>query len=203
MFRVFLLLFCVLPLWGWLLLMPAGANERDVAQAHAFVHALSDEVIDILKTPMSPDTRMAAFQDILDRRFDVKRTARFALGRYARSISKDDFATYILLANEFIIKIYAARLSSFSNEHIVLRDTQLARNNFITRAQLVFQNGRPPLDIAFWSIRNKAGKISLFDIQVAGIWMAQEQRASFTSILNNNSGNIDSLLAHIRAKING
>lgn len=180
-----------------------ATEDTDIIRVEAFVRALSDEVTDILKAPATPIAREVAFQSVLDRYFDVRRTARFALGQYARTISKADLATYTTLANVFIIKIYTNRLGLFSGEQVLLRGTRAHGSNFVTTAQIVFNTGRPPIDIAFWVVRHKSGKIRLFDLQVAGIWMAQEQRESFVSILSNNNGDINVLIDTIRARING
>ena len=50
-------------------------------------------------------------------------------------------------------------------------------------------------------VREKDGGYSLFDVQVLGVWMAQEQRASFSSVLKNNKGDINALLEHLRKQI--
>jgi phospholipid transport system substrate-binding protein len=36
---------------------------------------------------------------------------------------------------------------------------------------------------------------------VLGVWMAQEQRDSFSSVLKNNKGDIETLLQHIRNQV--
>jgi len=47
----------------------------------------------------------------------------------------------------------------------------------------------------------KDGSFTLFDVRVLGVWMAQEQRDSFASVLKNNRGDINALLNHLRSKI--
>jgi len=50
-------------------------------------------------------------------------------------------------------------------------------------------------------VREKNGSFTLFDVRVLGVWMAQEQRDSFSSVLKNNKGDIDTLLEHIRQQV--
>ena len=42
----------------------------------------------------------------------------------------------------------------------------------------------------------------VFDIRISGIWMAQEQRSTFTSFLSKNNGEIMNLIKKIELQIN-
>ena len=50
-------------------------------------------------------------------------------------------------------------------------------------------------------IKNKNGDYKIFDIRVIGVWMAQEQRSTFTSFLSKNNGNIDKLMDRLKKTI--
>ncbi|MEC7155180.1 MAG: ABC transporter substrate-binding protein, partial [Pseudomonadota bacterium] len=60
---------------------------------------------------------------------------------------------------------------------------------------------RQPIAVDWWLYREKDDSFSLFDVRVIGVWMAQEQRDSFASVLKNNRGDIYALLGHIRKQI--
>ena len=45
------------------------------------------------------------------------------------------------------------------------------------------------------ALPRKDGSFSLFDVRVIGVWMAQEQRDSFASVLKNNRGDISACSA--------
>ena len=182
---------------------PAWADDRSVDEKRAktFVTELADEAITILKTQTTREGREAGFRKSLDDRANMQRIARFTLGPFARKISDEDFATYQQLLNELIIKVYANRLGEYGNEQLIVGLSQSKKKNFIVNSQIEFDNGRQPIAVDWWLYREKDGSFSLFDVRVIGVWMAQEQRDSFASVLKNNRGDISALLGHIRKQI--
>ncbi|MEC8290594.1 MAG: ABC transporter substrate-binding protein [Pseudomonadota bacterium] len=179
----------------------ADDTQADEKRAKTFVTELADEAITILKTQTTREGREAGFRKILDERANMRRIALFTLGPFARKISDEDFATYQQLLNELIIKVYANRLGEYGNEQLVVGRSQRKKNNFIINSQIEFDNGRQPIAVDWWLYREKDDSFSLFDVRVIGVWMAQEQRDSFASVLKNNRGDISALLGHIRKQI--
>lgn len=184
-----------------LLLTPAAAQEADLAKAQAFVTSLADDAIMILSTEKSRAGREAAFAALLDDRANMRRIARFTLGQFGREISKDDFAAFEKLLGEFIVKVYANRLGEYSDEKVMVGKAQAKKKNVIVASRIEFANGRDPIDIEWWLRLEKDGSMTLFDVRVLGVWMAQEQRDAFASVLKNNKGDINALLDHLRKQI--
>ena len=185
-----------------LLSAPIRANEPDLATAQGFVTKLADDAITILSTNKDRAGREAAFATLLDERANMRRIARFTLGQFGRKISKDDFTTYEALLGEFIVKVYANRLGEYSDEKVIVGKAQAKKKNVIVASRIEFANGREPIDIDWWLRLEKDGSLSLFDVRVLGVWMAQEQRDAFASVLKNNKGDINALLEHLRKQIN-
>lgn len=184
-----------------LLLTPAAAQEADLAKAQAFVTSLADDAIMILSTEKSRAGREAAFAALLDERANMRRIARFTLGQFGREISKDDFAAFEKLLGEFIVKVYANRLGEYSDEKVMVGKAQAKKKNVIVASRIEFANGRDPIDIDWWLRLEKDGSMTLFDVRVLGVWMAQEQRDALASVLKNNKGDINALLDHLRKQI--
>jgi len=68
------------------------------------------------------------------------------------------------------------------------------------QSEIRFTNGREPVSVDWWLIK-KDGGYKIFDVNVVGVWLAQEQRSAFTSVIRNNGGNFDALLAHLSTQI--
>jgi phospholipid transport system substrate-binding protein len=188
-----------------LFLMPlsasAQANAPDLVKAQAFVTALADDAIVILSGETTRADREASFSKLLNEKANMRRIAGFTLGQFGRTISKPDFETYQALLNTFIVKVYANRLGEYSDEKVIVGKAQAKKKNVIVSSRIEFANGRDPIDID-WRLRlEKDGSFTLFDVRVLGVWMAQEQRDSFASVLKNNKGDINALLTHLRNKI--
>ena len=188
-------------LWA-LMLTPGVAQEVDLAKAKSFVEVLADDAISILSTEKTRAGREAKFAALLDERANMRRIARFTLGQFGRQISKEDFATFETLLGEFIVKVYANRLGEYSDEKVMVGKAQAKKKNVIVDSRIEFVNGRDPIDIDWWLRLEKDGSLTLFDVRVLGVWMAQEQRDAFASVLKNNKGDIKALLEHLRKQIN-
>ena len=187
-------------LWA-LMLTPTVAQEADLAEAKSFVTALADDAISILSTEKTRAGREAKFAALLDERANMRRIARFTLGQFGRQISKEDFGKFETLLGEFIVKVYANRLGEYSDEKVMVGKAQAKKKNVIVDSRIEFANGRDPIDIDWWLRLEKDGSLTLFDVRVLGVWMAQEQRDAFASVLKNNKGDINALLDHLRKQI--
>ena len=187
---------------GALMLAPAAAQEADLAEAKSFVTALADDAIAILSSETTRAGREAKFAALLDERANMRRIARFTLGQFGRKISKEDFAQFETLLGEFIVKVYANRLGEYSDEKVMVGKAQAKKKNVVVASRIEFTNGREPIDIDWWLRLEKDGSLTLFDVRVLGVWMAQEQRDAFASVLKNNKGDINALLDHLRKQIN-
>jgi phospholipid transport system substrate-binding protein len=187
-------------LWAFML-TPGAAQEADLAKAQAFVMALADDAIEILSTEKTRAGREAKFATLLNERANIRRIARFTLGQFGRKISKEDFARFEKLLGQFIVKVYANRLGEYSDEKVMVGKAQAKKKNVIVESRIEFANGRDPIDIDWWLRLEKDGSMTLFDVRVLGVWMAQEQRDAFASVLKNNKGDINALLDHLRKQI--
>ena len=94
------------------------------------------------------------------------------------------------------------RLSDYNNEKLVITSAKpKGSNQAIVESQINFTNGREPVKVTWWLVKDASGAYKIFDVNVVGIWLAQEQRSSFTSVIANNGDNFDALLGHLRQQI--
>ncbi len=171
-------------------------------EAAKFVGVLADEIIRILSTTQSRAAREAAFDKLLTQHANIRAIARFTLGKATRKTTPEDFARFQVLMHQLLVKVYANRLGTYTDEKLIIGNTRNRKNNFIVASRIEFPNNRPPLLVDWWVIREKDGRYTLRDLRVLGIWMAQEQRETFAAVLDNNRGDIKVLLHHLQAQIN-
>ena len=82
---------------------------------------------------------------------------------------------------------------------IIKNEDKGKRGNIVY--SLVKFNDRPkPISIDWWVIKNKVGINKVFDMRISGIWMAQEQRSTFTSFLSKNNGDINKLINRLNSE---
>lgn len=176
---------------------PSSPSAPTEADAQKFVQIITNDALTILRTSPSASAREEAFGKLIDRLTNMRRIARFTLGPAARTIGDDDLHRFQTALRNTLVKIYANRLASYTDERVETRSVQQKGRNFLVASQIIFASDRPPLDMTWWVIAEKDGSLSLFDIQILGVWMAQEQRDIFTGILKSNSQSIDALISHL------
>ncbi len=188
---------------GTVALISSASAQRDAA-AEAFVDSLASEAIDILgRDSLSPTDRETAFRDLFVGNMDIRRIGGFALGQYVRTPTPEQKAEYLRLIENFIVKVYATRLSEYTNQVFNILNSQPKGNRgkeVIVTSQINFSTGRASVPVEWWLLRTDDG-FRVFDVKVVGIWMAQEQRSSFISVIRNHNGDFDALLRHIEARI--
>lgn len=204
-YRCFFSLFVLItPL---LISVTSPASAQDDLTPKAYVQNLGDALTTIFNTETSPKHRAERFQKVFFAATDVQRFGLFALGRYARRLNREQKQVYFSLLRDFLTEIYIARFSNYTfsgQERLEILSSRFKtnkKNEFIVSSRLFHSLGKKPIPIIWWGFRDD-NRWRIFDLQIAGIWLAQEQRSQFSAIIARNGGNVDALLDHLRDKIN-
>ncbi|ABS64007.1 toluene tolerance family protein [Parvibaculum lavamentivorans DS-1] len=194
----------VAPLAICVALMTSAAHAQASTDqaAVSFVEDVSTRAIDIISDKSaSKAEREKAFQQLLNETADMQRIAAFALGQYLRTPTEEQKNEYLKLVETFIVKVYVTRLSDYNNEKLdVLSAKAKGDTQAIVQSEIKFTNGREPVKVDWWLVKN-GSDFKIFDVNVVGIWLAQEQRSTFTTVIRNNGGNFEALLEHLRSQI--
>lgn len=184
------------------LALAGSPAQASTDEAIAFVETVSESAIAIISDKSaSPKEREAAFRTLLNDNADMDRIAAFALGQYMRTPDEAQRAEYRELVENFIVKVYVTRLTDYNDEKLtILGARERGEGQAIVQSEIRFPNGRQPVSIDWWLVK-KNGAYKIFDVNVVGVWLAQEQRSAFTSVIRNNGGNFDALLKHLRTQI--
>jgi phospholipid transport system substrate-binding protein len=182
-----------------LLALPASASTDE---AKAFVETVSENAIAIISDKDAGKAKQESdFRALLAENADMDRIAAFALGQYLRTPNDEQRKEYRELVETFIVKVYVTRLTDYNDEKLsILGARERGENQAIVQSEIRFTNGREPVSVDWWLIK-KDGGYKIFDVNVVGVWLAQEQRSAFTSVIRNNGGNFDALLKHLRSQI--
>jgi phospholipid transport system substrate-binding protein len=132
----------------------------------------------------------------------MPKIAGFALGQYIRLPTPEQKTEYLGLVRDFVVKVYVTRLSDYHNEKLVITGSKAKGDNqAIVDSQINFTNGREPVKVTWWLVKDGSGAYKIFDVNVVGIWLAQEQRSSFTSVIANHGGDFNALLEHLKQQV--
>lgn len=162
----------------------AVANTNNVESAEALVSTAATSIA------QSERERVA---DAVLSHVDTRAIANFTLGRYGRALEASEKARYFETFEDFLRRQIQANADQFSGVEVEVVNTA-ARN---ARDAIVTTELRTASDAlrVRWRVIERGGKWSVVDLEVAGIWLAIEQRAQVAAILSKPGADIDDLIA--------
>ena len=168
-----------------------------------WVEDISDQTLTILgNDKISSDEKAENIEKIFIENLDIKRISLFILGPYRKNLKSTESSKYFNAIKNFISKVYAKRLSSYPSGNVIVTKVEEKGRRGIIVSSLVNFNDRPnPISIDWWILESSVSDYKVFDIRISGIWMAQEQRSTFTSFLSKNNGEIVNLINKIELQI--
>ena len=168
-----------------------------------WVENISDQTLTILgNDKISSDEKAENLEKIFIENLDIKRISLFILGPYRKNLKSTESSKYFNAIKSFISKVYAKRLSSYPLGNVIVTKVEEKGRRGIIVSSLVNFNDRPnPISIDWWILESSVSDYKVFDIRISGIWMAQEQRSTFTSFLSKNNGEIANLINKIELQI--
>ena len=169
-----------------------------------WVENISNRALIILgDNSIDEKNKIELLENIFIESLDIKRISLFILGPYRRNLKKSESSQYFNAIKDFISKVYAKRLSSYSSGNIkVIKIEERGKRGVIVSSLITFNDRPNPISIDWWIVNNLTSQFKVFDIRISGIWMAQEQRSTFTSYLSKNNGDIAKLIQKIELQIN-
>ena len=178
---------------------PLHGNDNETS---LWVENLGNNALSILGNPnITNDKKEIFLEEIFINNLDIKRVSLFVLGPYRKRLDKEDSLKYFQSIEDFISKVYAKRLLSYPSGNIqIIKNEDKGKRGNIVYSLVKFNDRSKPIPIDWWVIKNKVGINKVFDMRISGIWMAQEQRSTFTSFLSNNNGDINKLINRLNSE---
>lgn len=193
----FLCALAILFVWN----SPAKSNVS-VDDAEKFIRGLSVSATHILNDEnLSEKDRAVRFQNIVHNSFAVDNISRFVVGRYWRSMTKEQKSEYQTLFLEWVVMNYSIKLNGYTDRSIVVVKSMDVGNNkdvFIT-TNIISLNSEPDIRVD-WRVRNYNGRYKIIDIVIEGTSMLITQKSEFESVIRRQGidGFIDSLKENIK-----
>lgn len=168
-----------------------------------YIQFIGDRTLGILKREdYTSIEKIDQISKIFTANLSVKRIAYFVLGPYRKNLSPIESERYINLVKRFISEVYAKRLLSYPHGIMNVNNSKdRGKLGIIINSSITFADNPNPIRIDWWVIENNRGQLKIFDIRVSGVWMAQEQRSTFTAFLSKNNGSINKLMERMEVQL--
>ncbi|MEM9053956.1 MAG: ABC transporter substrate-binding protein [Pseudomonadota bacterium] len=162
----------------------AAAGQNDVAKAEALVTSAAVEIA------QSERERVA---DAVLSHLDTRAIALFTLGRHGQSLPAAEKARFAAAFEAFLRRQIEANAHQFAGVQVDVIGTS-ARNSRDAIVTTRVLGAGDPLQVR-WRVIERGGKWSVVDLEVAGIWLAIEQRAQVAAILGRPGADIEDVIA--------
>lgn len=179
----------------------AVAQARN-ASAEQFVQTEAQQVLRVLNdNRLSMPQKKAQFRRFVDQVADVQRITRFVLGKYARTVTPQQFAAFSVAFRDYANQVYESRLSTYRGEGFRVTGSQArSPTDVIVNSQVVGGANNRQATVV-WRVQKAAdGRWRVVDVNVAGVWLAITQQQDFVSTLDNNRGDINVLIAQLQGR---
>ena len=175
------------------------ANNDD---ASLWVENIGKSALSILgEQNITDDKKEILLEEIFIKNLDIRRISLFVLGPYRKGLDKESSGKYFKSIEDFISKVYSKRLLSYPSGNIqIIKNENKGKRGNIVYSSIQFNDRPKPISIDWWVIKNRSGINKVFDMRISGIWMAQEQRSTFTSFLSKNDGDINKLIERLNVQ---
>ena len=130
---------------------------------------------------------------------DIDGIGRYTLGSYKNEITDSQLKEYKVLFRQYFLKSFSSRLAEYSNPEIeVVSKKKLNKNYTIVSSILVSTEQRPEVKID-WRVSTKdSDNLLIMNLVIEGLSLARTQKEEFSSIIQNNDGDINALFSTLK-----
>ena len=179
--------------------MPAFAD----ATTEEYVRTNANDVLASLNAPgLSASERRDQFQTYMDEFTNLDAVAKFVIGKYAKRFSPEEMDAYLETFRDYALVVYEVYFNEYRGRDVkVTGSTDRNPRDSIVDTEIVRADGQE-LEVR-WRVLNRRGTYQVVDVALNAdgnvIWLAIEQQAQFLSILDQNNGSADALIAKINS----
>ena len=179
--------------------LPAFADT----QTEEYVRSNANDVLASLNAPgLTAAERRVQFQSYMDEFANLDAVAKFVIGKYAKRFSDEEMEAYLATFRAYALAVYEFYFNEYRGRDVkVGGSTDRNARDSIVDTEIVRADGQE-LEVR-WRVLNRGGKYQVVDVALNAegnlIWLAIEQQAQFLSILDQNNGSSDALIAKINS----
>ena len=178
----------------FLLMMFLSASKVFAISPDVFVQSTVNRASEVLSKDFSKDEKMIQLKKIAKETVDIRGVGFYSLGSTRKSLNDSQLNIYSDLFEKYFLKSFASRLAEYTNPEIEVKDKEILNKNYtIVNSILVGTSERPEIKID-WRVYTKDPDNPLIrDLIIEGLSLARTQKEEFSSILNSNDNDINSL----------
>ncbi|WP_090028866.1 ABC transporter substrate-binding protein [Lutimaribacter saemankumensis] len=178
-------------------LLPAPAFAMSEAKAQSLVDSVVADINSVINSGKSESAMLRDFERIFARYADVPTIARYALGVDARRASPAQLRAFTDVFQRYISVKYGRRFREFIGGRIEVQGARAVKS-FIEVKTVAHLRGEAPFDVTFL-VSDRSGSDRFFNLFIEGVNMLLTERTEIGAMLDRRGGDIDKMIADLRA----
>ena len=187
----------------YLILFFSSNTFANVISPENFIQIIVDDAKKILVASNSKEYKYEKLTELAKEKVDIKGIGLYTLGSYRKELSDAQKEEYAKLFEQYFLKSFTSRLTDYSDPKINVISSEKKNDKYtIVSSILLATNKKPEVNIE-WRVYTKDPMNPLIrDLIIEGLSMARTQKEEFSSIIENNGGDINALFAKLKDFIN-
>ena len=164
-----------------------------------FVQSTVNRAHDALNNKFTKEEKIEKLKSIAKDTVDINGISFYTLGSYRKIITDDQKKEYNSLFELYFLKTFSSRLAEYSNPEIQVNSKKILNENYtIVSSILVATEQRPEVKIEWRIYTKNPDNPKIRDLIIEGLSLARTQKEEFSSIIQNNDGDINALFAALK-----
>ena len=172
-------------------------------EPNIFVQSTVNRASQILSDNISKESKIEELKKVALDTVDIRGIGFYTLGKFRKNLSDEQKQKYSELFKEYFLKSFSSRLAEYSNPKIDVQSQEKLSDTYtIVSSILVATSERPEVKIQWRVYTKDPDKPLIRDLIIEGLSLARTQKEEFSSIIQSNDGDIQSLFSSLKKFIN-
>ena len=164
-----------------------------------FVQSTVNRAAKTLSGNLNKEERIEKLKEIAKDTVDINGIGFYTLGAYKKIMSNSQIEQYQILFEQYFLKTFSSRLAEYSNPEIdVISKKKLNENYTRVNSVLAGTEQRPEVKIDWIIYTKNPNAPAVRDLIIEGLSMGRLQKEEFSSIIDNNNGDINALFTTLK-----
>jgi len=178
-------------------LNPGQALALDEETAKKLIGLAVTDVNSAIASGVTGEALYRKFEALYDKYGDVPTIARSVLGTASRSASPAQMTAFTAAFRSYVSRKYGKRFREFAATRFEVVSARKVKS-FIEVKSIAYMPGEAPFEV-LWHVSDKSGKNLFFNMIIEGVNMLAAERTEIGAMLDARRGNIDKLIADLKA----
>ena len=168
-----------------------------------FITEIVNEAKKILVKTNSKDFKTSKLSEIAKETVDIEGIGYYSIGKYKKNLSEEQLKEYLILFEKYFLKSFTSRLADYSDPKINVISEKVINNKYtIVESVLIATDKKPEVKISWRVYTKNPDQPMIRDLIIEGLSLARTQKEEFSSVIENNNGDIKQLFVALKKFIN-